>query len=115
MKPIKVYEGKRDADGKVSVTVGILSRLGTISDEKPLDPRQDLRNYSPDGFEWGYGGSGPSQLALAMLADALGDVERAKENYQHYKWQFVAKFPAAGWRITDEQVRYDVDVIEGKV
>jgi len=28
-------------------------------------PRSDLRNHSPNGFEWGYSGSGPAQLALA--------------------------------------------------
>lgn len=34
-----------------------------------LDPQdsQDIINHSPDGFAWGYGGSGPSQLALALL------------------------------------------------
>ena len=30
--------------------------------------RLDLVNHSPTGFEWGYGGSGPAQLAVAMLA-----------------------------------------------
>lgn len=33
----------------------------------PLDPRHDLQNHSPDGFAWGYAGSGPAQLALGML------------------------------------------------
>jgi uncharacterized protein (DUF2249 family) len=37
----------------------------------PLPPRNDLYNHSPNGFEWGYGGSGPAQLALAILADHL--------------------------------------------
>lgn len=37
----------------------------------PLNPRTDLFNHSPNGFEWGYGGSGPAQLALAILADHL--------------------------------------------
>lgn len=32
-----------------------------------------LVRHSPDGFAWGYGGSGPSDLALNMLIDALGD------------------------------------------
>lgn len=36
---------------------------------RDLDPRLDLRNHSPTGFAWGYGGSGPAQLALAILAD----------------------------------------------
>ena len=26
-----------------------------------------VRNHSPDGFSWGDGGSGPAQLALALL------------------------------------------------
>lgn len=114
IKPHKVYEGVRDSNGSVRVTVGTMNADGVIVGKRDLDLRLDLRNHSPTGFEWGYGGSGPSQLALALLVDALGDPERAKENYQHYKWQFVATFPTAGWRITEEQVRYDVDFIEGK-
>ena len=41
-------------------------------DERPLNPEpsQELWNHSPDGFNWGYGGSGPAQLALALLLDA---------------------------------------------
>ena len=34
---------------------------------EPLPLRLEVRNHSPTGFEWGYAGSGPSQLALAML------------------------------------------------
>lgn len=34
-----------------------------------IDPAESLavRNHSPTGFAWGYGGSGPAQLALAVL------------------------------------------------
>ena len=32
---------------------------------------------SPYGFEWTYEGESPLQLALAILADHLGDKERA--------------------------------------
>ena len=39
----------------------------------PLDSRLDMRNHSPTGFEWGYGGSGPAQLALALAASRLPD------------------------------------------
>lgn len=28
--------------------------------------------HSPTGFNWGYGGSGPADLALSLLMDALG-------------------------------------------
>ena len=44
---------------------------------RPLNPRYDLRNHSPTGFAWGYLGSGPAQLALAILADAIAnDLDR---------------------------------------
>jgi hypothetical protein len=39
----------------------------------PLDPKNDIHNHSPD-FEWGYCGSGPAQLALALVADACQHV-----------------------------------------
>jgi len=44
-------------------------RCVVLVDGKPLAPRNDLFDHSPSGFEWGYGGSGPAQLALALLAD----------------------------------------------
>lgn len=42
----------------------------------PLDGECALPHvvlHSPSGFEWGYGGSGPSDLALSILADYLGE------------------------------------------
>ena len=38
-----------------------------------VNPRLDLREHSMTGFEWGFAGSGPAQLALAILADTIGD------------------------------------------
>lgn len=71
----------------------------------PLDPRNDLRNHSPDGFQMGYGGSGPAQLALALCADAMSD-EEALIAYQKFKWEFVRwQDPAVGFTITDAEIR----------
>jgi hypothetical protein len=60
----------------------------------PLDPRLDLWNHSPTGFEWGYCGSGPAQLALAILADFLGDDASAVALHQEFKWDHIS--PIAG-------------------
>jgi hypothetical protein len=38
------------------------------------------------GLEWGYSGSGPAQLALALAADVLGDDDKAQEIYQRLKF-----------------------------
>ena len=47
-------------------------------DGDPLDWRASLavRSHSPTGPAWGYGGSGPAQLALAILL-AVTDPETA--------------------------------------
>ena len=58
-----------------------------------LNPRNDLINHSPDGLSWGYAGSGPAQLALAMLMEVLNDWERVQPIYQRFKGHFVARIP----------------------
>lgn len=59
---------------------------------KELKPEESLKyvRHSPDGFAWGYGGSGPSQLAFAILLE-LYNPDIAKRYYQNFKWAFVAK------------------------
>lgn len=72
---------------------------------RALDPRLDLRNHSPTGFAWGYPGSGPAQLALALLSHALGSDERAAELYQEFKDAIIAKLDREqAWRLTTHDV-----------
>ncbi len=56
-----------------------------------LDPRPSQRHYnhSPDGFNWGYGGSGPAQLALAIMLQLKGK----PDGYQELKWSVIAGLP----------------------
>ena len=69
-----------------------------------LDPRLDIVNHSPTGFAWGYGGSGPAQLAFAILAAVVG-VVRARELYQFYKRDVICKLDQkAGFVITQQSV-----------
>jgi len=67
-------------------------------DGTPLDYRFDLLSASPSGFEWGYGGSGPAQLAIAILAHAYSD-EFAKSNYQRLKDRIISELPEDGWSL----------------
>lgn len=64
-------------------------------DEAPLsaDASQAVWNHSPDGFNWGYGGSGPAQLALAILLSAGLDDARAVRLHQQFKWDFIGALP----------------------
>lgn len=57
-----------------------------------------IYRHSPDGFEWGFGGSGPADLALSILVDAVGPV-MAEELYQAFKWAFIANQPHEGFEI----------------
>lgn len=77
-----------------------------------LSPRFDLRNHSPTGFEWGYQGSGPAQLSLAILADALGDDARAIRHYQSFKRCIVAPLKGNAFLITEEMIEEFLSVAE---
>jgi hypothetical protein len=55
--------------------------------------------HSPTGFEWGYGGSGPADLAFNILAMFV-DKEYAFKYHQQFKWDFVAKIPREGGTIS---------------
>lgn len=83
----------------------LTGELIVLKDNDPLSPApsQRLINHSPDGFEWGYGGSGPAQLALALLLDATGDKEIALAHYQDFKWDVVAGW-GEEWSITSEEI-----------
>lgn len=89
---MKVYEGGRSLDGAV-VTV----------DGTPLDPRFDIRRFSRMGFEWTYEGDGPRQLALALLADHLGDPARALVLTEAFMHRVVAELDNA-WRLTSDDI-----------
>ena len=73
------------------------------NDPLSLKPSQRLVNHSPDGFNWGYGGDGPKQLALALLLDVTGDPKTALRRYQAFKQHFVAMWREA-WFITDNEI-----------
>jgi hypothetical protein len=69
------------------------SRKVWIGDKELLpDPSLKVIKHSPDGFAWGYGGSGPSQLALAILIELLSDTHTASRHYQDFKWAYVSKW-----------------------
>ena len=89
---MKIYEGGRSLDGAV-VTV----------DGRPLNPRFDLKRYSPAGFEWTYEGDGPRQLALAMLADHLGDDAKAIALSDRFMRDVVSVLDNA-WRMTGAEI-----------
>ena len=89
---MKTYAGDRTIDGIV-VTV----------DGEPLDQRLDIRRYSENGFEWTYEGAESRQLALAILADHLGDADRAQAFVEPFMREVVAYLDNT-WEMTSDDV-----------
>jgi hypothetical protein len=105
---MRTYHGWRDADHTAKVIV-----IEDSGKEHPLNLRLDLRNHSPTGPEWGYSGSGPAQLALAILCDALGDDERAQRLYQMFKFKVIAGLDRdQPWTMKAHAVRMMAHIIE---
>ncbi len=58
--------------------------------DKALSHAKSLKHvtHSPEGFNWGYGGSGPAQLAYAICHELYGK-DVARQIYQDFKWRFL--------------------------
>ena len=85
-----------------------------FKDGQPFTADESLQhvNHSPDGFSWGYGGSGPSQLAFALLLDVMG-LDFAKKHYMDFKWLVIAALPKE-WAMTAEDITKKCTEIVGK-
>lgn len=72
--------------------------------------------HSPTGFSWGYGGSGPADLARSIMWDYL-DEEPHPACYQAFKFAFVARWAQdEGWAITTEDIdRWLTSHYEGQI
>ncbi len=89
---MKIYKGERGGDGAVVTVNGRL-----------LDPRLDLRNFGGDGFEWGYDGAGPRQLAFAILADLEGP-EIAFQRYRDFTTDVIAEIEDDYFSISSDDI-----------
>lgn len=107
---MKIYKATRKAETE-ELVVKVVEGTWTSH----LKPRYDLRNHSPSGFECGYLGSGPAQLALALCADALDDDDRARRVYQAYKMRVVVALPKTGsWQLEESDVRRVCEELEAE-
>lgn len=90
-----VFKGHKTLLGSRFVTYG----------EVELDPRLNIFNHSRDGFDWGYMGSAPLQLAFAILCE-IADVDFAKQYKTEFSKEVVSKLKGRDW------VLEAVDVLE---
>ena len=77
-------------------------------------------HHSPSGFEWGYGGSGPADLALNVCQWYLNSLGYSGQKtncfdgacwslawvlHQEFKWVFIAKAPHKGITIPMSEIK----------
>ena len=89
---MKTYTGSRTIDG-----------IQVLVDGAPLDERRELKQFTDLGFEWTYEGASPRQLALALLADHLGDDEKALALTEPFMRAVVAHFDN-DWQMTGADI-----------
>jgi uncharacterized protein DUF6166 len=95
---MKMYVGHRTKRGcKVFI-------VGYDGDSYKLPLCQSLVNHSPDGFEWGYSGAGPAQLAFALCFNVIGDEEIVRQVYQEFKRRHIATIRQTNWRMKEQEV-----------
>lgn len=109
-----IYRGARDENENPHVIVTV-TRNNVFT---PLSPKPSLRvmNHSPCGFEWGYHGSGPAQLALAMLLDLYPERgnDWAARHHQAFKARVIGQLPREGWELTSEEIDRVVAEFDGR-
>lgn len=98
---MKVYYVRRDAPGRVIATVA-----WTVNGGADGHPLPHLERHSPDGFEYGYGGSGPADLARSIVGEVLGQKDPSITLYSRLKMEWVSQLEGAGpHSISEDEVR----------
>lgn len=96
-----LYKGQRS--GRSGQTVVMAGRGGVL--DRLITPQESWRYFKySNGFEWGYAGSGPAQLALAILLDFTRDSQTACLLHHKFKRDYVAGWEQQGFSITGAEI-----------
>lgn len=87
---MRTYTGDRTIDG-----------IEVLAEGAPLPVGEKL--FSANGFEWGYEGPEPMQLAFALLRDHLGDPGRAEALAPAFMRAVVASL-ANTWELSGAEI-----------
>jgi hypothetical protein len=103
-------QSQRDTVEYVGFRVDGRAVVLNLSDHRRLSPDRslDIVTHSPSGFEWGYAGSGPAQLACGLLLDYYEDEPFVREHYIAFRNRVISQLecegPAACWHLTGEEI-----------
>ena len=92
---MKAYRGERARDG----TVRVLVELDGVT--RPLERAP---GHGADGFDYGYDGAGPADLARSILADYRGHPPKWRV-YRAFLHQFIVPLDrAVPWTISEAEI-----------
>ena len=123
-EPSRIYYGFRNG---AEIVIGVLTVGPGGGPPVSIEELTHYPSHSPTGFEWGYQGSGPADLAFSILAhyfkeeyevvnytrQAVDPAKvRALEIYVPFKNLIIANLPANEWALTETAVRRAVQRID---
>lgn len=97
---MKTYTGTRAIDG-----------ISVLVDGRRLDERYDLKRYTRGGFEWTYEGPEPRQLALALLADHLGNDQEALRLVEPFMRAVISNLEN-DWKLTSADIDRALNAVQ---
>ena len=86
-----------------------------ITPRRRLQHHRGMYTHVPTGFEWGYGGSGPAELARALVVEVTGDPNPSPRLYEQLKARLVQQLSYAGWTLDEAAVRLQVEAIAREI
>ena len=113
----RVYRGERvrTTDAGYSAALPTASDVRVFVNDMELSPEASLAVYSHSttGFNWEYAGSGPRQLALALLLDYYGDKSMALQLSGEFNQRVTSRFnPDQDWTLTGGEIEEVCAAIE---
>ena len=96
---MKIFQGRKTPN-RCIVELDNEGYVTQLSLEKSLQ----VVDHSPDGFQWGYSGSGPAQLAAAILYEITDDPDLTREYYQLFQFDHVSLW-GNGFEINEFRAR----------
>ena len=87
---------------------GNFKTLEVRLDEEILDPEPSKAYHKhSEGFNWGYAGSGPAQLALAVMLKLKG----THEGYQRFKFEVITGLPHG----VDFKIQFELETNQARI